>query len=256
MATTTTEEKDKAKNENNNDIPSISFYITGFGKFGGIENNPTTTIVQTLQEEYKNGNPKLQNIKHFSIVKVAASSATEEVDHIMQLIQQEKKKHAVILHLGVNPRIGQNPAFQLEKNAYNEANFRIPDEESFQPRNETIDPTHPDLGFKWSTDLNVKVLQDRLAHKGFFDVCTSGDAGRFVCNYIYFRSLNAVQQYYAAQSSEKKEDVVKIHVLFVHVPKFEGIPQEIQVDFSKELIDLIQEMIVEKEEKKRRKQLR
>ena len=339
----------KSKLKSQSASSSLSFFLTGFGPFGGVEDNPTTVIVQTLNEmmdtdddddddddtppidasgsiltettsttphqhtkaalHHKLGNHTVHSL---DVVHVSASGATQQVQQIISTIQhhlynrssiprqgeeehepaqqqqqqqqhssehqqqqhrttRNHKQHAVVLHFGVNPnqRSSNNkqpPMFQLEQHAYNEADFRIPDQNGFQPSKQPIDPSHP-LSQRLSTDLNVKRMKDRLTQKGY-EVGISGDAGRFVCNYIYYQSLRSVLTLQeemrggpaAAGHNDDGDDVgsdveVEVHVLFVHVPSFEDIPKDTQVDFTLELLDSIEEAILAKD-KKQRKQAR
>lgn len=54
----------------------------------------------------------------------------------------------------------------------------------------------------------------------------SNDAGRFVCNYVYYHSLR-----FAEQHGNKS--------LFVHVPLFSRINEETQMRFTASLLDAI-----------------
>lgn len=55
---------------------------------------------------------------------------------------------------------------------------------------------------------------------------TSDDAGRFVCNYVYYHSLR-----YAEENSIKS--------LFVHVPLFLTIDEETQMQFIASLLEVL-----------------
>ena len=264
---------------------STSYYITGFGPFGGVDENPTSTIIDSLKELQKNHNNHnhngdnekqdgsisdididsggndlhllLSKIQYLNIVKVAAYSAKQEVETIISLIRQRKcdrdrdhghdrtpqthtRDHAIILHLGVNHNLSMKtiPTIQLEQNAFNQAHFRIPDEDGYQPvkelivnhinvnidvdvekvdmkanENERVDneqkrgtstkggsSTKGDRDQnrdRLSTDLNAKRIKGYLTDKhklhadtgdkNQYEVALSGNAGRFVCNYIIIR---------------------------------------------------------------------
>lgn len=73
---------------------------------------------------------------------------------------------------------------------------------------------------------------ERLAAKGH-RVCESGDAGRYVCNYLYFNSLRQVQ---AARASSPDRDW---HALFVHMPPTTACPMSEQYSFAQDLIQEI-----------------
>jgi pyroglutamyl-peptidase len=58
------------------------------------------------------------------------------------------------------------------------------------------------------------------------DVVPSDDAGRFVCNYVYYHSLRFAEQH-------------GIKSLFVHVPLFLTIDEEVQMHFAASLLELL-----------------
>jgi len=64
-----------------------------------------------------------------------------------------------------------------------------------------------------------------LAEKGY-EVMPSDDAGRFVCNYVYYHSLR-----FAEQNGIKS--------LFVHVPLFLAINEETQMKFAASLLEVL-----------------
>lgn len=63
----------------------------------------------------------------------------------------------------------------------------------------------------------------------------SKDAGRFVCNYTYYLSLSHCQAF----PNKRWRHHDGIHCLFVHVPPFECIDEETQVDT---LLSLFEEL--------------
>lgn len=75
------------------------------------------------------------------------------------------------------------------------------------------------------TTLPVEEITSTLAKKGY-EVMTSDDAGRFVCNYVYYHSL-----WFAEQNGTKS--------LFVHVPLFSTINEETQMEFVASLLEVL-----------------
>lgn len=228
--------------DNSNSQNEISFIITGFGSFHGVNENPTTSIIHHLESEKEKGNLD-QHIEFTRVITTSASSARTEVNEIIQHIRKQSQKdvspgkHWVIVHFGVNHMKGKKPAFQLEQNAYNEVNFRIADEDGFQPKNEQIIPNGT---LKRTTDIIARKVMAHLLND--FDVVLSGDAGRFVCNYTYYTTLSSIEETFGD---------VQVHCLFVHVPKFDAIPEDVQFAFSKRLLTAISDTILAKAKKKR-----
>jgi len=75
------------------------------------------------------------------------------------------------------------------------------------------------------TTLPVEEFTKALASKGY-NVMTSDDAGRFVCNYVYYHSLR-----FTEQNGMKS--------LFVHVPLFSTINEETQMQFAASLLEVL-----------------
>lgn len=75
------------------------------------------------------------------------------------------------------------------------------------------------------TNLPVDEITKSLAKMGY-DVVTSDDAGRFVCNYVYYHSLR-----FAEQNGIKS--------LFVHVPLFQTINEDTQMQFAASLLEVL-----------------
>eukprot|EP01018_Ginkgo_biloba_P009618 Gb_25627 [translate_table: standard] len=75
------------------------------------------------------------------------------------------------------------------------------------------------------TSLPAAEIVQALVKKGY-DVILSDDAGRFVCNYVYYHSLQ-----YAGLRGFKS--------LFVHVPLFTKIDEETQMQFITSLLEIL-----------------
>lgn len=72
------------------------------------------------------------------------------------------------------------------------------------------------------TTLPVHEIVSGLSKEGY-DVVESYDAGRFVCNYVYYHSL-------------RHSHMNGVKSLFVHVPLFSVINQEHQLQFMASLL--------------------
>ena len=83
----------------------------------------------------------------------------------------------------------------------------------------------PKSAFLVQTSLPVEEITKALAAKGY-EVMTSDDAGRFVCNYVYYHSLR-----FSEQNGTKS--------LFVHVPLFTTIDEETQMQFAASLLEVL-----------------
>jgi pyroglutamyl-peptidase len=106
--------------------------------------------------------------------------------------------------LGVN---GGAQRIHLEKQAVNCNDFSMPDVQGNQPINDAIDKGEEiDHCFKSKVDIDSICL--KLKEEGVHDCCDSTDAGKFLCNYIYYTSMREFEEH------------DNIHVIFIHVPMF------------------------------------
>ncbi|KAH7277884.1 hypothetical protein KP509_38G013300 [Ceratopteris richardii] len=120
--------------------------------------------------------------------------------------------------------------FAIERKAFNEATFRCPDELGWQPERLPIISDDGEISHFRETDIPVQELVDSLVKRGF-DVVSSDDAGRFVCNYVYYHSLS-----HAATHGTK--------CLFVHVPPFSKIDAGKQMEFMATLFEVLSSMLI------------
>ncbi|XP_058770397.1 uncharacterized protein LOC131644029 [Vicia villosa] len=204
-------------------------YITGFKKFHGVSENPTETIVNNLVEYVKTkGLPKGLVIGSCSILDTAGQGGLIPLYQTLQTAITAKDSESsssnkiIWLHFGVNSGATR---FAVERQAVNEATFRCPDELGWKPQKVPIVPSDGTISHIRESTLPVEEITKALASKGY-DVMTSDDAGRFVCNYVYYHSLR-----FAEQNGIKS--------LFVHVPLFFTINEETQMQFAASLLEVL-----------------
>jgi pyrrolidone-carboxylate peptidase len=276
--------------------PLISFILTGFGPFGGVADNPTTTLIHKLQKQQQiiKSDPltdaSLQewnvNVLTCQLIDTSISGVkkanTEIQTTLLDAIRnshnhknqpqphQKQNQHVVIVHLGVNAK---GTSIQLETTAFNEASFRIPDNEGNQPKKQCIDEELP-LTTRLGTSLPIKRIQTLLEREGYTNdiVKLSGDAGRFICNYTYWTTLNDIEkglyksinaQDEGLEDNEKEQEEnkmkgvdgceVHVHALFVHVPAFDKISQDVQLKFVCHLLQSIHLCLMNPKKKKTKK---
>ncbi|XP_061366259.1 uncharacterized protein LOC133309493 [Gastrolobium bilobum] len=209
--------------------PITTVHVTGFKKFHGVSENPTETTVNNLTEYMKKkGLPKGLIIGSCSILDTAGQGALVPLYQRLQTAISSKDSESsnsnkiIWLHFGVNSGATR---FAIEKQAANEANFRCPDEMGWKPQKVPIVPSDGGISRTRETSFPVVEITQALAKKGY-DVMMSDDAGRFVCNYVYYHSLR-----FAEQNGIKS--------LFVHVPLFMTINEETQMQFAASLLEVL-----------------
>ena len=211
-----------------------SLFVTGFGAFSGVEDNPSKHIVQELKNSgFCCGN--FQQI-HFSILEVSV----EHCSQIHAKFAETGGQNSVFVHIGVDSKA---KSVKLEQCAYNNMTFRVPDVCGYQPQDvkicseSTLDcPIYTELPLsKICEDLNVTYPDGSISTGGDDDaadkvslVQLSQDPGRYLCNYTYYQALQ-----------HQKSAGRPIYALFVHVPPFDVIPQERQVALVRSLLERI-----------------
>jgi len=229
-------------------MSNIKVIVTCFGPFGGMPSNPTLSIV--LQSS-----PNVTDLLNSSALPCTYETyelpvSAAGVDTAMSSIFEQIKTHegpVIIIHCGVDGSQISDGQFKLERMGFNEKEFRIPDNEGYQPRNETIDASRGArsawLGSMCGGETTPDNLQSEDAASPLLDSCVaklhakgwaeyavpSNSAGRFVCNYALFTSLHRAKE---ANETRKKN----VHVMFLHVPSFELIGEEVQVRFLRDLV--------------------
>ncbi|KAK6233296.1 hypothetical protein SCA6_003369 [Theobroma cacao] len=208
---------------------AVTIHVTGFKKFHGVSENPTETIVSNLKEyTKKNGLPKGLILGSCSVLETAGQGALTPLYQTLQSALNGKDSESsssgriIWLHFGVNSGASR---FAIEHQAVNEATFRCPDEMGWKPQKEPIIRADGGISRVQQTSLPVEEITKALAKKGY-EVMTSDDAGRFVCNYVYYHSLR-----FAEQNGTKS--------LFVHVPLFLTIDEETQMKFAASLLEVL-----------------
>ncbi|XP_042499620.1 pyrrolidone-carboxylate peptidase 1-like [Macadamia integrifolia] len=209
--------------------PAITVHITGFKKFQGVAENPTETIVSNLQEFMKRkGLPAGIRLGSCTVLETAGVGALPMLYQTMEsrmskpLTDSSCNEQVIWVHFGVNSGALR---FAIERQAVNEATFRCPDELGWQPQQLPIIPEDGGISQTRETSCSADPIVKFLKKIGY-DVAISDDAGRFVCNYVYYHSLR-----FAEQKGHKS--------LFVHVPLFSRIDEDTQMQFAASLLEAL-----------------
>jgi len=143
-------------------------YVSGFGPFEGVPENPSSFIVSQLSD--------VTVLDHE--LEVSAVAVDEAIPRYVAVVHE--RQHAskpVVIHFGVSTSAAKP---RLEIVAKNKANFRIPDVRGEIISDSPIIPGAP-------TSIRSTSGLDSL--EGFD---TSVDAGEYLCNYLYFKSILAL----------------------------------------------------------------
>jgi len=190
--------------------------LTGFGEFDGVCSNPTCTMLNVLEKERDLVPGCTTQI--FAVLDVSIFGVEQFCSSIAGV---EPSAVRLMVHLGVD---SSARTFKLESTCYNKKHFRCPDNQGETPLNEKIDPSK-ELDEPACTAIldNLQAARDKLAEEGF-SVEVSVDPGRFLCNYVYYRSL---------------QECPHRPCVFIHVPTFETIGQEEQLRFVRRALRVL-----------------
>jgi PTH2 family peptidyl-tRNA hydrolase len=219
----------------------VTFHVTGFGRFQGVEDNPSAKISRSLA-----GHASVASTDVVEVSTVGADATiariADEARAPSQSQPDDDSHYHVFLHFGV---AAGAPCFFLEQAAANDKSFRIPDERGIQPRAEPIEATEP-FAHQRLTFIVVKELVPAMLKRGY-PVQASRDAGRFLCNYIYYRSLQAAERLNRAEAASTGREVNPVASralprnlsLFVHVPSEDVADAVTQARFARDLMEEI-----------------
>lgn len=254
---------------------SCRFVVTGFGPFCGVPDNPTSELVRRFRDRAEAGGAVLES----HVMETSAGHVRAEIDGIYGRLKSASDDRVgvdgnianddarldggvvtVVLHLGVDYNATR---FKLERCAYNDATFRVPDERGYLPNHECIslireegddgdksETSSHEWGKCVETTLDLDDICGQL-QKHNEAVIVSRDPGRFVCNYTYYLSLSRCRSINDEvcknnhNDSGGKHALRRHHALFVHVPPFDVVPERRQLDFILRVVETIERHVTE-----------
>lgn len=174
---------------------SVEFSFTGFLPWGKEPSNPSQVLVQSLRSSFL---AESLPVLYTKVLPVKAQAAFQAITHLHSALalrrQEYPEKAQVLVHLGLHSAAS---CMVVERAARNRAVIKGEVEGKIV---KDFDEDHVIF-----TTLKVpKGLDPKLRD--------SEDAGNFVCNFTYYMSLLS-----GLQSG--------VHVLFLHLPHFDKLPQ-------------------------------
>lgn len=151
---------------------SASVLVTGFGPFGGDEENPSRLVAHALDRT---------RIQGMAVVAAELPVAAHALPGALAPLWQ--RAPAAIVHLGL---AGRRAQIAVERIAVNLFDFPIPDNAGERLREMAIVPDGP--AAYWST-LDVGAVVSTLRHQGI-PAYPSLSAGAFLCNAALYLSLH------------------------------------------------------------------
>lgn len=163
--------------------------ITGFGRFPGAPFNPSAPLARAVARRRR---PALADVRR--IVHIFETSYAAVDRDLPKLLTQHKPD--IVLMFGL---AGRTNFVRIETRARNARSVLFPDVSGYQPMEREIAPGQAPLR---GTAPFVQLLAASRASRT--PTRLSRDAGRYLCNYVYWRALEASRSGTLAQ--------------FIHIP--------------------------------------
>ena len=168
--------------------------ITGFGPFPGAPFNPSAALAKALARRRR---PALAGIERSTHVFATTYAS---VDRDLPKLFAQKQKPDIVLMFGV---AGRRRQLCIETRARNAVSLLFPDAGGYRPR-------HGVIKLRGPAALTGNAPFARLA--GAAGTRLSRDAGRYLCNYVYWRALEHARG-------------TRPLVQFVHIPPVSSKPR-------------------------------
>lgn len=131
-------------------------YVTGFGKFNGVDNNPSELIVKSLDNSDLDGIDIIKEILEVSVEGCQESK-------VYQYQKDNNHNECIYLHIGVD---SSSTCYKFESYGYNLCDFRCPDERGNQPLRTPI-INNKSFDESISTCFPLHELKDTLRNEGY-----------------------------------------------------------------------------------------
>jgi pyroglutamyl-peptidase len=163
--------------------------ITGFGRFPGAPYNPSAPLARAVGKRRRPAFADVRRVVH--IFETSYAAVDRDLPKLLA-----KHKPDIVLMFGL---AGRTNFVRIETRARNARSILFPDVTGYQPTRREISPGKPPLR---GTAPFVRLLAASRASRT--PTRLSRDAGRYLCNYVYWRALEASRSGTLAQ--------------FIHIP--------------------------------------
>jgi pyroglutamyl-peptidase len=157
----------------------VRVLITGFGPFPGAPFNPSAALAKSLARRRRPAFAALDRTVH--IFETTYGSVDRELPKLLA------QKPDIVLMFGV---AGRRRQLSVETRARNALSVLFPDAGGYRPQQSAINPEKPPaLAGKapFARLLGAARTRTRASR-------LSSDAGRYLCNYLYWRALEHLRQ--------------------------------------------------------------
>jgi pyroglutamyl-peptidase len=150
--------------------------ITGFGRFPGAPFNPSAPLARAVGKRRRPAFADARRVVH--IFETSYAAVDRELPKLMA-----QHRPDIVLMFGL---AGRTNFVRIETRARNTRSVLFPDVTGYQPAEREIVPGRPPLR---GTAPFVRLLAASRSSRT--PTRLSRDAGRYLCNYVYWRALEA-----------------------------------------------------------------
>ena len=213
-----------------NKFEKINLYLTGYGPFQTIKENPAEKVSTFLFDNKDKLNTKFTAILYNQIFEVTTENVDNNISKIFNFIEKnntDKKTLHIIVSFGVAQNrlvntietLGQNYIYDLIKD-------------------QKIDENKPD---KFYSKAPVKSIIKGIQKFEEVECKFSNDAGTYLCNYIYYHTLT------------KYLNDENVCSFFIHVPTLKNYNLDKHEKFFRNFIAVLEDLYIIGNEEKRNK---
>ena len=213
----------------------LNIYLTGYGPFMTIKENPAEKVSSYIFQNYSKLNTQTTNILYNQIFEVKTDYVDNNISKLFDIIKKyendEEDKDKNILHIIISIGVAENRKVNtLEIRGKNYIYDRIVDK--------IIDENKPEYYY---SKTPIKYIIKGIQNFNNSECKYSNDAGTYLCNYMYFTTLS------------KCFDEKNMCSFFLHIPTLNNYSIEKQEIFFKNFIDVLESLYLKGNEKKKKK---
>lgn len=213
-----------------NKFSNINIYLTGYGPFATIKENPSEVVSKYLFDNKDKLNTDHTKILYNQIFQVKTENVDENIHKIFNFIS-EKNTDKNTLHIIVSFGVAQNRKVNtIETLAQNYIYDLVKDKK--------IDETKPD---KFYSKNPVKNIVKGIRYLNEVECKFSNDAGTYLCNYMLYTTMIKYLN---------EENVCSF---FIHVPTLENYDLNKHEKFFKNFVSILEDLYIVGNEEKRNK---
>ena len=213
----------------------LNIYLTGYGPFMTIKENPAEKVSSYIFQNYSKLNTQTTNILYNQIFEVKTDYVDNNISKLFDIIKKyennEEDKDKNILHIIISIGVAENRKVNtLEIRGKNYIYDRIVDK--------IIDENKPEYYY---SKTPIKYIIKGIQNFNNSECKYSNDAGTYLCNYMYFTTLS------------KCFDEKNMCSFFLHIPTLNNYSIEKQEIFFKNFIHVLESLYLKGNEEKRKK---